>query len=118
MEFHQRVIFISDKRIVSEGKKNNFACSLSSIWDLKEIEPGLTEVQSTYTLEVPWFLGFMKGWVCLLLSNLRKESWIMDEKILERRSELMKFGFDEKGQYPKNRWLDNALPSPFPSGMK
>ena len=107
LRFHQIVSVIPGKKMVSEGK-NIFGYNLSSVWELKEMGNGITQVHADYVIELPWFLGFLGAPLSWFLKEVRKKSWRKDQAMLERRNELLRLGFGDGGQSPKNRWRQAA----------
>lgn len=115
LRFLQSVSVVPGVRIASEGR-NIFGYSLGSVWELKKIEGGMTRVRAVYSVELPWFLGFLSAPLKWFLKEMRRKSWIKDRLMLERRSELLGLGFGDGGKHPEDRWLPKAASSPIPQG--
>ncbi|MBI1979462.1 MAG: hypothetical protein HYS58_01720 [Elusimicrobia bacterium] len=116
MRFDQEVRIHHGASIHSRAV-NEWGYGVQCAWEFKELGNSVTEVQTTYRVEVPWFLGWCQMPLAWLWTYIRNKSWESDRTMLERRQELIALGFGDRGVYPTGRQWTSAKPSALPVGI-
>ncbi len=116
MQFEQIVRTVPGESIEIRAVSSS-GCNTRTLWEFKELETGVTESKVSFTLEVPWFLGWAQIPLRMLWIYIRKKSWKSDKAMLERRHSLLSQGFGDKGLYPTAGWKNRAEPSEIPIGV-